>query len=68
MEIPYTGSGVMASALCLDKLRTKLIWLASDIPTPRHAVLTAQSDWAQVAKDLGLPLVVKPASHFLLDM
>jgi len=61
MEIPYTGSGVMASALCLDKLRTKLIWLASDIPTPRHAVLTAQSDWTQVAKDLGLPLVVKPA-------
>ena len=61
MEIPYTGSGVMASALCLDKLRTKLIWLASDIPTPRYAVLTAQSDWAKVAKDLGLPLVVKPA-------
>ena len=61
MEVPYTGSGVMASALCLDKLRTKLIWLASDIPTPRYAVLTAQSDWAKVAKDLGLPLVVKPA-------
>ncbi len=61
MEIPYTGSGVMASALCLDKLRTKLIWLASNIPTPRYAVLTAQSDWAKVAKDLGLPLVVKPA-------
>ena len=61
MEIPYTGSGVMASALCLDKLRTKLIWLATGIPTPRHAVLTAASDWATVAKDVGLPLVVKPA-------
>jgi D-alanine-D-alanine ligase len=61
MEIPYTGSGVMASALCLDKLRTKLIWLATGIPTPRHAVLTAASDWAKVAKDVGLPLVVKPA-------
>jgi D-alanine-D-alanine ligase len=61
MEIPYTGSGVMASALCLDKLRTKLIWLAAGIPTPQHLVLTAASDWALVAKDLGLPLIVKPA-------
>jgi D-alanine-D-alanine ligase len=61
MEIPYTGSGVMASALCLDKLRTKLIWLATGIPTPRHTVLTAASDWATVAKEVGLPLVVKPA-------
>src|SRR4051812_21117511 len=61
MGIPYTGSGVMASALCIDKLRTKLIWLASGIPTPRHVVLSADSDWAAVAKDLGLPLIVKPA-------
>jgi D-alanine-D-alanine ligase len=61
MEIPYTGSGVMASALCMDKLRTKLVWRATGIPTPRHAVLTAASDWAAVAKDLGLPLIVKPA-------
>jgi D-alanine-D-alanine ligase len=61
MEIPYTGSGVMASALCIDKLRTKLIWLASGIPTPRHAVLTPASDWAAIAHDLGLPLIVKPA-------
>lgn len=61
MAIPYTGSGVMASALCLDKLRTKLIWLASGIPTPRYEVLTAASDWATVVKNLGLPLIVKPA-------
>ncbi len=61
MGIPYTGSGVMASALCLDKLRTKLIWQASDIPTPRHAVLTAASDWSAIAQTLGLPLIVKPA-------
>ena len=60
MSIPYTGSGVMASALCMDKLRTKLIWLATGIPTPRHAVLTAASDWAAVAALLGLPLIVKP--------
>jgi D-alanine-D-alanine ligase len=61
MEIPYTGSGVMASALCIDKLRTKLVWLATDIPTPRYEVLTATSDWPAVAKKIGLPLIVKPA-------
>jgi len=60
MEIPYTGSGVMASALCLDKLRAKLVWLACGVPTPRHEVLNARSDWAAVAGRLGLPLIVKP--------
>jgi len=60
LEIPYTGSGVMASALCLDKLRAKLMWLACGIPTPRHEVLTAGSDWGAVARRLGLPLIVKP--------
>src|SRR6185295_15494022 len=61
MGIPYTGGGVMASALCIDKLRTKLVWIATGIPTPRHAVLTSASDWALVVKELGLPLIVKPA-------
>ena len=61
MGIPYTGSGVMASALCLDKVRTKLVWLATGIPTPRHEILTAASDWTVVAQKLGLPLIVKPA-------
>src|SRR3972149_5617513 len=49
MEIPYTGSGVMASALCLDKRRAKLVWLACGVPTPRHEVLSARSDWAATA-------------------
>ena len=61
MDIPYTGSGVMASALCLDKLRTKLVWLATGIPTPRYAILTASGDWAAVGRQVGLPLIVKPA-------
>ena len=61
LGIPYTGSGVMASALALDKWRTKLIWLAIGLPTPRYALLDANSDYAAVAKDLGLPLIVKPA-------
>jgi D-alanine-D-alanine ligase len=61
MKIPYTGSGVMASALAMDKWRTKLVWLAAGIPTPRYVILDAQSDWADVARTLGLPLIVKPA-------
>ena len=60
LGIPYTGSGVMASALALDKWRTKLIWQAVGIPTPRYAVLDATSDFNATARDLGLPLIVKP--------
>ena len=60
MEIPYTGSGVMASALCLDKLRTKLVWQASGIPTPRGEVIRAHTDWSGLAQRLGMPLIIKP--------
>ena len=61
MGIPYTGSGVMASALAMDKWRTKLVWLASGIPTPVYEMLTADFDAVAVAERLGLPLIVKPA-------
>lgn len=61
LGIPYTGSGVMASALAMDKWRTKLTWLASGIPTPVYELLTADSRAADVAARLGLPLMVKPA-------
>jgi D-alanine-D-alanine ligase len=61
MGIPYTGSGVMASALAMDKWRTKLVWLASGIPTPRYRMVDAASDWAAVAADLGVPLIMKPS-------
>lgn len=61
MGIPYTGSGVMASALAMDKWRTKMVWLASGLPTPRYAILQADTDWAAVVADLGLPIFVKPA-------
>lgn len=60
MRIPYTGSGVMASALAMDKVRTKMVWTAAGIPTPRFEVIDAQSDWAGVAGRLGFPLIVKP--------
>ena len=61
LHIPYTGSGVMASALAMDKWRTKLVWLASGIPTPRYRVVNAKTDWQRIVAELGLPLIVKPA-------
>jgi D-alanine-D-alanine ligase len=61
LGIPYTGSGVMASALAMDKWRTKLVWIASGIPTPRYKVVDDTSDWWAVVAELGLPLIVKPA-------
>lgn len=61
--IPYTGSGVLASALAMDKLRTKQIWHSVGLPTPRHAALVSEDDCHQAAKELGFPLIVKPASE-----
>jgi D-alanine-D-alanine ligase len=61
LKIPYTGSGVMASALAMDKWRTKLIWEARGIPTPRYRMADASTDWMRVVAELGLPLIVKPA-------
>jgi D-alanine-D-alanine ligase len=60
LAVPYTGSGVMASALALDKWRTKLIWQAVGIPTPRYELLTEAVDAEAVVGRLGLPLIVKP--------
>jgi D-alanine-D-alanine ligase len=61
LGIPYTGSGVMASALAMDKWRTKLVWIASGIPTPRFRVVDAKTDPMRLVAELGLPLIVKPA-------
>ena len=61
LGIPYTGSGVMASALAMDKWRTKLVWIASGIPTPKYRVVDARTDWWSVVAELGLPVIVKPA-------
>jgi len=61
MRIPYTGSGVMASALAMDKWRTKLVWDASGIATPRFAMVTAATNWDKVVDLLGLPVIVKPS-------
>ena len=63
LGVPYTGSGVMGSAIAMDKWRTKMIWLANGLPTPRYLILTGCEDWKAVAQDLGLPLIVKPANE-----
>ncbi|MDZ5605103.1 D-alanine--D-alanine ligase [Pseudomonas sp. RP23018S] len=61
LGIPYTGSGILASALAMDKLRTKQVWQSLGIPTPLHAVLASENDCIRAATELGFPLIVKPA-------
>ena len=61
LGIPYTGSGVMASALAMDKWRTKLLWRAAGLPTPAYELIHARTDPGGLAARLGLPLMVKPA-------
>jgi len=63
MGIPYTGSGVMASAVGMDKWRTKLLWRAAGIVTPNFELVDAGSDMAGIEARLGLPLFVKPANE-----
>ncbi|MGH8720666.1 MAG: D-alanine--D-alanine ligase [Burkholderiales bacterium] len=63
MGIPYTGSGVTGSAIAIDKWRSKMIWHSAGLPTPPYRILGANDDWDAVAKDLGLPLIVKPANE-----
>ena len=60
LDMPYTGSGVLGSALAMDKLRSKYLWTASGIPTPEYVVLESSADLEQVAAKLGLPVFVKP--------
>ena len=61
LDLPYTGSGVLASALSIDKIATKQIWLSNGLSTPKYAELTVKSNWDAVVEHLGLPLIVKPA-------
>jgi D-alanine-D-alanine ligase len=61
LGIPYTGSGILASALAMDKLRTKQVWKSLGLPTPHHAVLASEADCISAGGELGFPLIVKPA-------
>jgi D-alanine-D-alanine ligase len=61
IDLPYTGSGVLASALAIDKIVAKQVWISNGLATPEFEELTVNSDWNAVVKHLGLPLIVKPA-------
>ncbi len=61
LGLPYTGSGVLASALGMDKLRTKQVWLAQGLPTPAYRRMSAGMDLDALVAELGLPLMIKPA-------
>ena len=63
LGLPYTGSGVLASALAIDKIVTKQVWISNGLATPEYEELTATSDWSAVVQHLGLPLIVKPANE-----
>jgi D-alanine-D-alanine ligase len=63
LGIPYTGSGVLASALAMDKLRTKRLWGAEKLPTPAYELLGEDTNFRITARRLGVPLMVKPASE-----
>jgi D-alanine-D-alanine ligase len=59
--VPYTGSDVLGSALSMDKIRTKQVWMAVGLPTPRYARLAPGADIAAAAAEIGLPVIVKPS-------
>jgi D-alanine-D-alanine ligase len=63
MGMPYTGSGVLASALAMDKWRSKLVWQAVGLPTPGYELLDVNSDLVVVTEKLNLPLFVKPVNE-----
>ena len=61
--MPYTGSTVLGSALSMDKVRTKQVWLSLGLPTPRYVRLLKGDDVHAAARELGLPVIVKPANE-----
>jgi D-alanine-D-alanine ligase len=60
MQLPYTGSGVFASSLAMDKLKTKQVWQANGLPTPQYVILRSEEDCQRALDELGLPMIVKP--------
>jgi D-alanine-D-alanine ligase len=61
LGVPYTGSRVLGAALTLDKVRTKQVWIATGLPTPRYERLAPGGDVGAAAARIGLPLIVKPS-------
>jgi D-alanine-D-alanine ligase len=62
-EVPYTGCGVLASALTMDKIRTKQVWMSAGLPTPKFVRLSPGADVRAAVAELGLPVFVKPSSE-----
>lgn len=63
LNVPYTGSGVLASAIAMDKFRCRLLWQSLGLPNVPYVVLNDDSDFEQVEREFGLPLFVKPAAE-----
>ncbi len=63
LNVPYTGSGVMASALAMDKIRSKHLFEAAGIPTPEYAVIRHDADAVLAAEELGFPMILKPSGQ-----
>src|SRR5262245_35190752 len=63
LHVPYTGSGVLGSALSLDKIRTKQVWLSLGLPTPKYARLAPGDDVNKAAQAIGLPVIIKPSTE-----
>lgn len=63
MDMPYTGSGVMASAIAMDKVRSKHLFRAAEIPTPEYAVVRTVADASIAAEQIGFPLIIKPSGQ-----
>ncbi|WP_017460214.1 D-alanine--D-alanine ligase [Dyella ginsengisoli] len=61
LNVPYTGSGVLGSALSMDKTRSKRVWQSLGLPTPKFAALPRGADVHAAAREIGFPLIVKPA-------
>ena len=63
LRTPYTGSGVMASAIAMDKVRSKHLFCAAGIPTPEYAVVRNIADASVAAEQIGFPLIIKPSGQ-----
>lgn len=63
LGVPYTGSDVLGSALAMDKIRTKQVWLGAGLPTPRYRRIAKGDDVHAAAQAIGLPVIIKPSSE-----
>lgn len=62
-QVPYTGSGVLASALAIDKQATKRIWASFGLSTPKYQMINANTDWKALGESLGFPIIIKPSKE-----